>query len=91
MEGRNLIAVIGDESTVTGCLLAGVGEKFEHSNETNYLIVTNDTKTQEIENTFRSFTRNPVIAVVMITKDVAQRIQMLIDNYEGVEPVVTVL
>ena len=41
-KGSNLIAVIGDEDTVTGFLLAGIGER-NTKGETNFLIV--DSKT----------------------------------------------
>lgn len=37
-EGTSLIAVIGDEDTVTGFLLTGIGER-NNKGETNYLIV----------------------------------------------------
>lgn len=45
-EGTNLIAVIGDEDTVTGFLLTGIGER-NNKGETNYLIV-DSSKTQFI-------------------------------------------
>lgn len=37
-EGNKLVAIIGDEDTVTGFLLAGIGER-NAKGETNYLIV----------------------------------------------------
>ena len=41
-EGNKLISIIGDEDTVTGFLLAGIGER-NAKGETNYLIVDEST------------------------------------------------
>ena len=38
-EGTSIVSIIGDEDTVTGFLLAGVGER-SVKGETNFLIVT---------------------------------------------------
>nr|XP_032658071.1 V-type proton ATPase subunit F [Chelonoidis abingdonii] len=54
MAGRGkLIAVLGDEDTVTGFLLGGVGELNKHR-KPNFLVVEKDTSLTEIEETFRS-------------------------------------
>lgn len=37
-----LIAVMGDEDTVTGFLLAGIGQRDKQTGETNFLVVTPD-------------------------------------------------
>uniref|UniRef100_A0A8C0G455 ATPase H+ transporting V1 subunit F n=1 Tax=Chelonoidis abingdonii TaxID=106734 RepID=A0A8C0G455_CHEAB len=53
MAGRGkLIAVLGDEDTVTGFLLGGVGELNKHR-KPNFLVVEKDTSLTEIEETFR--------------------------------------
>ncbi|XP_071889138.1 LOW QUALITY PROTEIN: V-type proton ATPase subunit F [Anas platyrhynchos] len=53
MAGRGkLIAVVGDEDTVTGFLLGGVGELNKHR-KANFLVVEKDTSVAEIEETFR--------------------------------------
>nr|XP_011722221.1 V-type proton ATPase subunit F isoform X2 [Macaca nemestrina] len=54
MAGRGkLIAVIGDEDTVTGFLLGGIGE-LNKNRHPNFLVVEKDTTINEIEDTFRS-------------------------------------
>ncbi|XP_036184646.1 V-type proton ATPase subunit F isoform X1 [Myotis myotis] len=54
MAGRGkLIAVIGDEDTVTGFLLGGIGE-LNKNRHPNFLVVEKDTTVNEIEDTFRS-------------------------------------
>lgn len=53
MAGRGkLIAVIGDEDTVTGFLLGGIGE-LNKNRHPNFLVVEKDTPINEIEDTFR--------------------------------------
>ncbi|NXH14819.1 VATF ATPase, partial [Bucco capensis] len=53
MAGRGkLIAVVGDEDTVTGFLLGGVGELDKHR-KPNFLVVEKETSLAEIEETFR--------------------------------------
>lgn len=53
MAGRGkLIAVIGDEDTVTGFLLGGIGE-LNKNRHPNFLVVEKDTTVNEIEDTFR--------------------------------------
>lgn len=49
---RKLIAVVGDEDTVTGFLLGGVGELDKHR-KPNFLVVEKETSLAEIEETFR--------------------------------------
>nr|KAF6337802.1 ATPase H+ transporting V1 subunit F [Pipistrellus kuhlii] len=54
MAGRGkLIAVIGDEDTVTGFLLGGIGE-LNKNRHPNFLVVEKDTTVNEIEDTFRA-------------------------------------
>lgn len=53
MAGRGkLIAVIGDEDTVTGFLLGGIGE-LNKNRKPNFLVVEKDTSIAEIEETFK--------------------------------------
>ena len=53
MAGRGkLIAVVGDEDTVTGFLLGGVGE-LNAQRKPNFLVVEKETSVAEIEETFR--------------------------------------
>jgi V-type H+-transporting ATPase subunit F len=46
-----LIGIIGDEETVTGFLLTGIGER-NIKGETNFFIVDEHTTAQEIEDAF---------------------------------------
>ncbi len=52
---KTLVGVIGDKDTVTGFLLAGIGEK-DQKGLANFLVVEEDTSSKEIEETFIRFT-----------------------------------
>ncbi|KAG6817604.1 H(+)-transporting V1 sector ATPase subunit F [Tephrocybe sp. NHM501043] len=78
---RNLIAVIGDEDSITGLLLAGVGHINEHQKK-NFLVVE-DGKTQvsEIEQAFEELTQRKDIE-----KQIAERIRPTVDKYQQAFP-----
>ncbi|ODN74621.1 V-type ATPase, F subunit [Cryptococcus amylolentus CBS 6039] len=82
---RNLIAVIGDEDTVTGMLLAGIGN-VDKDHEKNFMIV--DSKTQEgvIQSTFNKFTERKDVAILLINQHVAERIRSDVDKYTAAFP-----
>ena len=46
---RLLIAVIADESTVTGFLLTGIGERGKDAGSQNFMITNKDTTDQMLE------------------------------------------
>ncbi|KAJ7527483.1 hypothetical protein O6H91_16G057000 [Diphasiastrum complanatum] len=63
----SLIAIIADEDTVTGFLLAGVGN-VDLRRKTNYLIVDSKTPVKAIEDAFKEFTTRDDIAVLLISQ-----------------------
>ncbi|KAF5462870.1 hypothetical protein F2P56_018840 [Juglans regia] len=62
-----LIAMIADEDTVTGFLMAGVGN-VDLRRKTNYLIVDSKTTVKAIEDAFKEFTTREDIAIVLISQ-----------------------
>ncbi|KAL2931248.1 V-type proton ATPase subunit F [Bienertia sinuspersici] len=82
-----LIAVIADEDTVTGFLLAGVGN-VDIRRKTNYLIVDNKTTAKQIEEAFKEFTTREDIAIVLISQYVANMIRFLVDSYNKPIPAI---
>ncbi|KAL5678370.1 hypothetical protein ACJX0J_014501, partial [Zea mays] len=62
-----LIAIIADEDTVTGFLMAGVGN-VDLRKKTNYLLVDNKTTVKQIEDAFKEFTAREDIAIVLISQ-----------------------
>lgn len=85
-EGGALLCVVGDEDTVTGFLLAGVGEV--SAKRKNFLIVDNKTKLAQIEEAFRDFTSREDVAVVLISQHVANDIRHLLDEYDRLLPTI---
>ena len=81
-----LICVIGDEDTVTGFLLAGVGHKTASGE--NYFVVDSKTSRPSIEEAFKRFTQRPDVGIVLINQHCAQVIRYLIDDYSETIPTV---
>ncbi|KAK9684859.1 hypothetical protein RND81_10G237600 [Saponaria officinalis] len=82
-----ILAVIADEDTVTGFLLAGVGN-VDIRRKTNYLIVDNKTTLKQIEEAFKEFTAREDIAIVLISQFVANMIRFLVDSYNKPIPAI---
>ena len=66
IKGSLLVAIIGDEPTVTGMLLTGIGER-NKKGETNFLIVGRDTPLSAIEATFTRFLQRDDIGIILIS------------------------
>ncbi|KAG2368757.1 ATPase, V1 complex, subunit F [Suillus spraguei] len=82
---RNLIAVIGDEDSITGLLLAGIGHVNEHQRK-NFLVVDSKTQISTIEAAFQEFTQRKDIAIVLINQHIAEKIRPTVDRYQEAFP-----
>ncbi|MBA0782863.1 hypothetical protein Gotri_000684 [Gossypium trilobum] len=82
-----LIAMIADEDTVVGFLLAGVGN-VDLRRKANYLIVDSKTTDKQIEDAFKEFTTRTDIAIVLISQYVANMIRFLVDSYNKPIPAI---
>jgi len=80
--------VIGDEDSVTGILLAGVGHVTDApDSQKNYLVVDAKTEQAAIEEAFDQFTRQRKdIAIVLINQHIAERIRPRVDQYNEAFP-----
>ncbi|KAK4130011.1 vacuolar ATP synthase [Trichocladium antarcticum] len=87
---RQFLAVIGDEDSVTGLLLAGIGHVTPPpDNQKNFLVVDNKTDNAAIEAAFDKFsTERKDIAIILINQHVADRIRHRIDTYTAAFPTV---
>ncbi|TDH72994.1 hypothetical protein CCR75_006173 [Bremia lactucae] len=96
-EGTKLVAVIGDEDTVTGFILAGIGHRT--ADGTNFLVVKPILKTchrngaiatpiSVIEASFRLLSSRDDIAIILINQHVAEEIRHLLNTYEKTIPTV---
>ncbi|OEH78498.1 vacuolar atp synthase subunit [Cyclospora cayetanensis] len=70
------ICVIGDEDTVAGFLMAGIGMR-DGSGRTNFLVVDTKTKRQDVERAFHDFTHRNDVGIVLINQhdSVMQRVK----------------
>jgi V-type H+-transporting ATPase subunit F len=87
VKGSLLVAVIGDEPTVSGFLLTGIGER-NRKGEANFLIVNKDTTLSQIETTFKKFTDREDIGIILISQHVAEQIRNLIAEHDAVLPTI---
>ncbi|KAM6482423.1 vacuolar ATP synthase subunit F (V-ATPase F subunit) [Trichoderma sp. SZMC 28011] len=86
---RQFLAVIGDEDSVTGLLLAGIGHITAGADaQKNFLVVDGKTETAAIESAFESFTERKDIGIVLINQHVADRIRHRVDTYTAAFPTV---
>lgn len=91
MAKRSLLAVIADEDSVTGLLLAGVGQvSNEAGKETNFLtVVPGKTSEEEIEEAFELFTsERDDIAILLINQHIADLIRHRVDSYTKAFPAI---
>ena len=88
MDGKSskLVAVIGDEETVAGFLLAGTGENTAAGQ--NYFTVDAKPPRSQIERTFEEFRTRDDIAIVLINQHISEDIRYLVENYNGTIPTV---
>ncbi|KAF8416174.1 V-type proton ATPase subunit F [Tirmania nivea] len=87
---RNFIAVIGDEDTVTGLLLSGIGHVTPPPNASkNFLVVDAKTEVSAIEKAFDEFvSERKDIGILLINQHIAEKIRYKIDMYTAAFPAV---
>ena len=79
-----LVAVIADESTVTGFLLTGIGQRGKNG-EQNYLIVGKDTTDSQLEEEFGKMLARDDIGVILIAQSLAERVRSMIVEHQESE------
>lgn len=88
-KNRTLIACLGDEDTITGMLLAGIGQVTkETGKERNFQMCTEDTKTADLLSKFEKFTTRDDIAILLINQHLADKIRYEIDSYTAAFPAI---
>ncbi|KAK4217778.1 ATPase, V1 complex, subunit F [Rhypophila sp. PSN 637] len=87
---RQFIAVIGDEDSVTGLLLAGIGHVTPApDSQKNFLVVDAKTDNAAIEAAFERFTtERKDIGIVLINQHIADRIRYRVDTYTAAFPTI---
>lgn len=74
------------QDTVTGFLLAGVGHRTAEGS--NFLIVKNDTKVQQVEETFKKFSQRDDVGIILINQHIANDIRHVLKDYNATIPTV---
>ncbi|KAL2046965.1 hypothetical protein N7G274_000983 [Stereocaulon virgatum] len=87
---RHFLAVIGDEDSCTGLLLAGIGHVTQPPDaQKNFLVVDDKTETSTIEQAFDNFTqKRKDIAILLINQHIAEKIRSRVDTYTEAFPAV---
>ncbi|CCE65268.1 hypothetical protein TPHA_0K01350 [Tetrapisispora phaffii CBS 4417] len=90
VDKRTLIAVIGDEDTATGLLLAGIGQITPETQEKNFFVYEeNKTTKEDVLEKFQFFTQErDDIAILLINQYVAEKIRADIDSYSNAFPAI---
>ncbi|CZT03796.1 hypothetical protein WAI453_009057 [Rhynchosporium graminicola] len=85
---RQFLAVIGDEDSVTGLLLAGIGHVTDPpDSQKNFLVVDSKTDNAAIEEAFERFTsERKDIGILLINQHIAERIRHRVDAYTAAFP-----
>lgn len=86
-EQDKLIAVIAEEDTCVGFVLAGIGQ-INHNFERNFFPITSDTTDCEIRDCFKRFVRRNDIHVIIIDQVNANRIRDDIMAYKRKIPAI---
>ncbi|CBH09074.1 hypothetical protein, conserved [Trypanosoma brucei gambiense DAL972] len=88
---ERIVGIIGDEDTVTGFLLAGIGDNRPVEAQAtgdrkavaqpNYAVITPSTPLADIEDAFTNMTANPSIGVIIICQHIANEIRHLMEGF----------
>lgn len=81
-----LVGVIGDEDTVCGFLLAGVGER--SAKGTNFMVVNSETRPAEVLTKFNEMTERDDVAIILINQHVANLIRHALAAYNKLIPTI---
>lgn len=87
LQKGKILAVIGDEDTVVGFLLGGIGQ-LNKARKPNFLIVDKNTTTHEIEEAFKGFCARDDIAIILINQYIAEMIRHIVDQHTASIPAV---
>jgi len=74
------IAIIGDEDTVTGMVMAGIGH-VDGQGRKNFMVVDSKTRRNEIEEQFLTYTNRTDVAMILITQSIAEEIRPSLEGY----------
>lgn len=74
------VAVIGDEQTVAGMILGGMGA-VDGQGTKNFYVVGANTRPDEIGEEFKSYINRKDIAIILISQTEASKIRNVVDDF----------
>ncbi|KAK9869719.1 hypothetical protein WA026_003457 [Henosepilachna vigintioctopunctata] len=82
----HLIALVGEEDTIVGFLLAGIGERT--GKEVNFAVVGHEATEEEIMSHIERFIVREDIAIILVTFEAAAKIKQFLVHYHSFLPVI---
>ena len=86
-KGLLLVGIIADETTVTGFLLTGMGERTKEGKK-NYFIVDKDVTDEDIARDLKELLNRTDIGVIFVSQTVAARVPHVINEHEAIIPTI---
>jgi len=77
---RLIMSVIADESTVTGFLLTGLGQR-DVSGKTNYYMTSKETTDDDLDAVVSGYIADPKIGIIFIAQNLAERCKNVINEH----------
>lgn len=75
------VCVIGDEDTVTGMLLGGIGSVDGTGKKNFFIADAPGVKPSDIEAAFLDYTSRSDVSIILITQTIASDIRVTVDDY----------
>ncbi|KAK2616435.1 H(+)-transporting V1 sector ATPase subunit F [Conoideocrella luteorostrata] len=86
---RELIAIIGDEDSVTGFLLRGIGHVTTGAEaERSWAVIKDEDDKAAIEAAFDRFTTRKDIAIIFFVQTLAEKIRHRVDQFNDIYPAI---
>merc|ERR1712216_345633 len=83
----SLIAMIADEDTITGFLLAGIGD-IGSASGSNFTVCEQNCDAGIIEEAFKKYTKRTDISVIIINQWIAEIIRHVLADYNEIPPTI---
>jgi V-type H+-transporting ATPase subunit F len=74
------VAVIGDEQTVAGLVLGGMGA-VDGQGRKNFFVVGGNVRAAEIAEAFHEYVNRKDVAIVLISQSIANQIRNVVDDF----------
>lgn len=74
------VAVIGDEQTVAGLVLGGMGA-VDGQGRKNFFVVGAGCRASDIQDAFVEYTNRKDVAIVLISQSIANQIRNVVDDF----------